>query len=114
MISSRSAHTLFCGDGAERVSKRAPGLADLRLLRRRLCETLAHAGPLEQQLLYRQQLEELEPLIRFCQYEQGKAGASAAHTADETALSEHLQVSSSSGKCGLLDQQTCREQPQPV
>ena len=53
---------------------------------------LAQAGPLEQQLLYRQQLEELQPLVRFCQYEQSKESTSAAPSASDQAFSEQLQV----------------------
>ena len=59
---------------------------------RRLCQALADSGPLEHQLLYRQQLEELEPLIRFCQYEQGRSGAAPADAAPEQGFTELLQV----------------------
>ena len=57
---------------------------------RRLCQELAKTGPLESQILYRQQLQELEPLVRFCQYEQSRAGGSSA--ASQEQLPEQLQV----------------------
>ena len=66
---------------------------------RRLCQELAKTGPLESQVLYRQQLEELEPLIRFCQYEQSRAGSSQQATQEQ--LPEQLQVSA------LLVRQGC-------
>ena len=59
---------------------------------RRLCQELASTGPLEDQVLYRQQLEELDPLIRFCQYEQSRAGASKAASQAQQPP-EQLQVS---------------------
>ena len=43
-------------------------------------------------MLYRQQLEELDPLIRFCQYEQSRAGASKAGSQAQQPP-EQLQVS---------------------
>ena len=42
-------------------------------------------------MLYRQQLEELEPLIRFCQYEQIRAGSSQQAT--QAQIPQQLQVS---------------------
>ena len=71
--------------------------------RRRLCQALADSGPLEHQLLYRQQLEELEPLIRFCQYEQGRGGAAPAPAVPEQELSEQLQARALLWVCGMHD-----------